>query len=239
MFTPPVYFHRLNDTVPVPKKATFGSAGWDLFSMISGPLAPGHRMLIPTGIKVMIPFGYYGRIAPRSGLSCRGIDIGAGVIDSDFRGEVKVLVINNSQVTLGIDRVNAIAQLIIETLGPNLQEIKEADTFMNLKSYETMRGSAGFGSTDGRTSSNIVSQINQEREGARLFYEQHVHDQYMIKEAEKKAEQRVEELFRSNCNCGINCPTEMIVHATRQSLLKPDAKQHLGLSPEQDLVPEF
>lgn len=236
-FAPPVYVHRLNNNVRLPSRGTFGSAGWDLFPCITYPLAPGTRALYPTGIKLMIPVGYYGHIAPRSGLACRGIDIGAGVIDSDYRGEIQVLLINNSKVTYCPHEDKAIAQLIIHTLGPNLQEIKEADTFLNMNDYATVRGVSGFGSTDTRTNSNVLTHLNSE--ACSVVYDKDLRgmNEYMLKQREQQAEQRVEALLRDDHVCTLNCPGPAIVHSVQQTLLKPDALHYLAQ--QADLAPEF
>lgn len=237
MFTPPVYIYRLSPNVVIPSQGSFGAAGWDLFPCVDYPLAPGARALYPVGIKLMIPVGYYGQIAPRSSLACRGIDIGAGVIDSDYRGEVKVLLINNSKVAFCPHKDNAIAQLIIHTLGPNLQEIKEAETFLNMGSYGTVRGASGFGSTDARSDSNVLAQLSRQSSPFPDMYGGMDMDQYTIKQREQLAEQRAEALLREHHVCTLNCPGPTIVHSVQQTLLKPDALQYLAQQP--DLVPEF
>ena len=96
-------------------------------------------MLIPTGWKFKLPPGTYGRIAPRSGLSLKGIDVGAGVIDRDYRGEIKVLLINNSAQPFAVNKGDRIAQLICEKIVyPYIKE--------DILDYTT-RGDKGFGST--------------------------------------------------------------------------------------------
>lgn len=94
-----------------------------------------------TGLAFAIPVGNYGRIAPRSGLAAKhSIDVGAGVIDADYRGEVKVLLFNHSDIDFAINEGDRIAQMIIEkyTL-TDLVEVQELD--------DTVRGAGGFGST--------------------------------------------------------------------------------------------
>ena len=104
----------LNIDARKPYKADSGCAGYDLFSTVKVELEPGTRTLVPTGISVKIPRHYYFRVAPRTGLSVRGLDIGAGVIDSNYRGEIKVLCINNSQTKMVFDKGSKIAQMILE-----------------------------------------------------------------------------------------------------------------------------
>ena len=124
----------------IPKKADIGSAGYDLYCCEECIIEKGERKLVRTGISIEIPNYYYLRIAPRSGLSCKGIDIGAGVVDSSYRGEVKVLVINNTNENYSIKPGDKIAQFIMERCSNSKIE----------SSYElsnTDRGENGFGST--------------------------------------------------------------------------------------------
>ena len=92
-------------------------------------------------MKISIPLGMYGRIAPRSSLACKkSVDVGAGVVDNDYRGEVKVLLINNGAEDFKIEKGDRIAQLIFENYStPKLEVVSELD--------ETVRGQGGFGST--------------------------------------------------------------------------------------------
>lgn len=98
-----------------PVRSTPGSAGLDLFACEPGVLAPGAHALIPTGLELAIPPSWYGRIAPRSGLAVRyGINIHAGVIDSDYRKEVKIAAINHGQQPWEWKVGERIAQIILE-----------------------------------------------------------------------------------------------------------------------------
>ena len=82
---------KINPDGKVPTRAKSSDAGYDLYSTVDMPITPTARQLVPTGIAIEIPEGYYGRIAPRSGLAVRaGIDILAGVVDSGYRNEIKV-----------------------------------------------------------------------------------------------------------------------------------------------------
>ena len=99
------------------------------------------KALISTGLSMSIPAGNYGRIAPRSGLAAKHmIDVGAGVIDADYRGEVKVLLFNLSDVDFTVKAEDRIAQIIIEKYTPC--ELVEVDELP-----DTVRGAGGFGST--------------------------------------------------------------------------------------------
>ena len=124
-----------------PVRATPGSAGFDLFANEEKIINPGGQELIKTGIYMSIPNGYVGIIKPRSGLAVRnGIDIMAGVIDSDYRGEIKVLLWNTSDDFFVVKRHMRIAQLlIIPIIDADLEEVNILDV--------TDRGSGGFGST--------------------------------------------------------------------------------------------
>lgn len=141
-----------------PFQANISDAGYDLFSTEYITIEPFQRRLISTGIKIEIPEGFYGRIAPRSGLACKkGIDVMAGVIDSGYRGEIKVLLINlnfegynlkpnafeamfGSANKIDIKPGDRIAQLIIEKCYK--VDWKEMKTLENSE-----RGQGGFGSS--------------------------------------------------------------------------------------------
>jgi len=102
------------------------------------------KALIPTGLAMAIPIGNYGRIAPRSGLAAKNfIDVGAGVIDADYRGEVKVLLFNFGEADFKVQPGDRVAQLIIEKY--TRTEIEEVADGADLESTE--RGEGGFGST--------------------------------------------------------------------------------------------
>jgi dUTP pyrophosphatase len=125
----------------LPLRATNRSAGADLHCAEAFTLRPGERKLISTGLAVEIPTGFYGRIAPRSGLAVRhGIDTLAGIIDSDFRGEMKVALINLGDEDVGFEAGERIAQLIIERA--EICDYVWADELS-----ETERAEGGFGST--------------------------------------------------------------------------------------------
>lgn len=124
----------------LPVRASEGSAGADLFCVESFVLASGERRGIPTGISVEIPHGYYGRVAPRSGLAARhGIDVLAGVIDSDYRGELIILLINLGTESVSFQAGDRIAQLIIENAASS--QFEQGDL------SDTTRGEGGFGSS--------------------------------------------------------------------------------------------
>lgn len=125
----------------VPTRGSIHSAGVDLYAPEGHRLVPGQRKLIPTGIQIAVPHGFYGRVAPRSGLAFKhGIDVLAGVIDSDYRGDLGVILINTGTQNFIIQKGDRIAQLIVEAiLTPEVIQVKELD--------DTERGAGGFGST--------------------------------------------------------------------------------------------
>lgn len=132
----------LSKFAKIPEKGSMYSAGYDLVSIEEFELKPMERHLFKIGIKMSIPAGIYGRIAPRSGLAFKnGIDVMAGVIDSDYRGEIGVLLINLSSDIKKIITGDKIAQIIFESY--NNVNITVSDTL-----DKTERETNGFGSTD-------------------------------------------------------------------------------------------
>ncbi|QAT61661.1 dUTP diphosphatase [Acidilutibacter cellobiosedens] len=132
-------------TLPIPEYKTQNSSGVDLYANIEGEIVikPLERKLIPTGIYVEIPEGYEGQIRARSGLALNhGITLtnGIGTVDSDYRGEIKVLLINLGKENYTIKRGDRIAQLVLIKYEKILfEEVEEID--------ETYRGTGGFGHT--------------------------------------------------------------------------------------------
>ena len=129
----------------LPSYQTSGSAGMDLRAALTEPvtLAPLARHAIPTGLQMAIPMGYEGQVRPRSGLAFRhGISIpnAPGTIDSDYRGEIKVLLINLGSEPFSIERGMRIAQLVITP-------IVQAQLSPKFSLEDSERGSGGFGST--------------------------------------------------------------------------------------------
>lgn len=125
----------------IPSRSTPQSAGFDLFSIESAKIEPHSNSLISIGLRLKIPDGYYGRIAPRSGISMtQNTIIGAGVIDADYTGIVKVLIHNLNNHEINIDLGVRIAQLIISPI--LLPQISICENLEN-----TTRNEGGFGST--------------------------------------------------------------------------------------------
>lgn len=132
-------------SLPLPTYKTNGSAGIDLQANISAPveLKPFGRVLIPTGLYVSIPGGYEGQIRGRSGLALKhGVSLanGIGTIDSDYRGEIKVILINLGEETFIINKGDRIAQFVLSKY--ERIEFHEKDSL-----EDTERGEGGFGHT--------------------------------------------------------------------------------------------
>jgi dUTP pyrophosphatase len=134
-------FKKLDRDAILPQRASEFSAGLDLHSIESVSLQPGERRLVRTGLAVAIPEGFYGRVAPRSGLAVKhGVDVMAGVIDADYRGEVGCLLYNAGNETISLPAQTKICQLIIE-------QIITPDAVWADSLSDTVRGSGGFGSS--------------------------------------------------------------------------------------------
>ena len=131
--------------VPLPRYQTEGSAGMDLHAAIAVPivLAPGARMLVPTGLAIAIPRGWEGQVRPRSGLAAKhGVTVinTPGTIDSDFRGPIGVVLVNLGQEPVTIAPKDRIAQIVFARHGTaTLEEVSSLD--------DTSRGAGGYGST--------------------------------------------------------------------------------------------
>jgi dUTP pyrophosphatase len=133
------------EDLPLPAPATPGSAGVDLAAAVDGEvlLDPGARLRVPTGLCIAIPPGYEGQVRPRSGLALRhGVTLlnAPGTIDSDYRGEVQVILHNGGREPVVIRRGDRIAQLVIAPVAqPEWEEVEALDV--------TERGEGGFGHT--------------------------------------------------------------------------------------------
>jgi dUTP pyrophosphatase len=139
-------FLRVSDKARVPVKATPESAGLDLFASESTTIKCMSRGLVNTGVRVELPPGCYGRIAPRSSLALKNcVDVGAGVIDPDYRGSICILLINQGLEDFEVREGDRIAQFILEKYeDPILVEVTELNW--------TVRGTGCFGSSGTRRS---------------------------------------------------------------------------------------
>lgn len=132
---------KLSDRAQLPKKGSAFAAGFDLCSAADMIVEAGGKAMVPTDLSIVVPSGTYGRVAPRSGLAVKNfIDVGAGVIDEDYRGPVNVVLFNFSKVDFVIKQGDRIAQLVLEKIA--LAEVVECEDL-----DETIRGEGGFGST--------------------------------------------------------------------------------------------
>ena len=134
-------FMRLDRAARLPTRASRLAAGLDLYSIERLTIPAGGRAAVRTGLAVAIPRGFYGRVAPRSGLAVRhGLDVLAGVIDADYRGELLCALVNHGAEPFEIEAGMRVAQLVIEAIAtPEPVWSEELD--------RTERGAAGFGST--------------------------------------------------------------------------------------------
>ncbi len=134
---------KLSKDAKLPERALKGDVGFDLFSNEEAVLKPGEWKLIGTGLKIALPEGYEAQVRPKSGLALNhGITVlnTPGTIDSGYRGEIKVILINLSDKEFKIEKGQKIAQIVFNKVEiPELQEVAELDT--------TERNERGFGST--------------------------------------------------------------------------------------------
>ncbi|KAK3300998.1 dUTP pyrophosphatase [Chaetomium fimeti] len=141
MASPALLIKKLSDKARLPTRGSAFAAGYDLFAARPTTIPARGKALVDTDISMSLPAGTYGRIAPRSGLAAKHfIDTGAGVIDADYRGPVKVLLFNHNEADYAVEEGDRVAQLIIERIyTPEVVEVQELE--------ESVRGAGGFGST--------------------------------------------------------------------------------------------
>lgn len=132
---------KLSDKAVLPSRGSALAAGYDLSSAAEAIVPARGKALVPTDLSIAIPEGTYARVAPRSGLALKhSIDVGAGVIDADYRGPVGVVLFNHSDVDFAVKPGDRIAQMIIQVVvTPEVAEVEDLDA--------TVRGEGGFGST--------------------------------------------------------------------------------------------
>ena len=131
----------LSEFAKVPTRGSDQAAGYDLYSAVDQTIDRWNNSLIRTDIAIEVPEGTYGRIAPRSGLALKHrLDVGAGVVDRDYRGNVGVVLFNLSDTPYNVRRGDKVAQLVLEQIRtPEIQVVDSLD--------QTDRGEGGFGST--------------------------------------------------------------------------------------------
>uniref|UniRef100_A0A3P9BJ59 Deoxyuridine 5'-triphosphate nucleotidohydrolase n=1 Tax=Maylandia zebra TaxID=106582 RepID=A0A3P9BJ59_9CICH len=138
---PVLKFAKLSEHATTPTRGSAKAAGYDLYSAYNYSIPPMDKAIVKTDIQIAVPHGYYGRVAPRSGLAAKHfIDVGAGVVDEDYRGNVGVVLFNFGKETFEVKKGDRVAQLVCEKICyPDLVEQETLD--------ETGRGAGGFGST--------------------------------------------------------------------------------------------
>jgi dUTP pyrophosphatase len=141
-----VLIQRLDPGLPVPERAHPGDAGADLFAAADVELAPGQRVVVPTGVAIALPDGYAAFVHPRSGLASRyGVTIvnAPGTVDAGYRGEIRVTLLNTDADTpVRFQRGDRIAQLVVQRVEyPVFHEVQRLPG--------SVRGDGGFGSTGG------------------------------------------------------------------------------------------
>ncbi|PAA92371.1 hypothetical protein BOX15_Mlig022808g1, partial [Macrostomum lignano] len=137
----PLLFKRLSDKARPPVRGSAGAVGYDLCSAADMSIPSQGKAIVPTDLAVAIPPGCYGRVAPRSGLAAKHfIDVGAGVVDPDYRGSVGVVLFNHAADDFKVSVGDRVAQLVLEMVAtPPAVEVDELDA--------TVRGAGGYGST--------------------------------------------------------------------------------------------
>ena len=137
----PIRVKKLSDSATIPTRGSAVAAGWDLYASQECIIPARGKALVSTDIAIAVPVGYYGRVAPRSGMAWKKhTDIGAGVIDADYRGPVGVVMFNHSEEDLKIEVEDRVAQLVIEQI--SMAPLTEVDSL-----DDTERGEGGYGST--------------------------------------------------------------------------------------------
>ncbi|PNP41413.1 hypothetical protein TGAMA5MH_06739 [Trichoderma gamsii] len=137
----PLQVKKLSPQGRLPTRGSAFAAGYDVYAARDTTVPARGKVLVDTDISIAVPAGTYGRIAPRSGLASKHfIDTGAGVIDADYRGPVKVLLFNHADADYEIKEGDRVAQLVLERIvTPDVVEVEELE--------ESVRGVGGFGST--------------------------------------------------------------------------------------------
>lgn len=147
---------KIRSDATTPRRATSGAAGFDLYAATDAPICiePGHFKMIPTGVAMALPEGFEAQVRPRSGLAAKhGVTVlnSPGTIDADYRGEIRVILINHGPKPFVIEHGDRIAQMVVqEVKALSLTEVESVDDL-----GETERGSGGFGSTGRRDAISV------------------------------------------------------------------------------------
>uniref|UniRef100_A0A3Q3XRU9 Deoxyuridine 5'-triphosphate nucleotidohydrolase n=1 Tax=Mola mola TaxID=94237 RepID=A0A3Q3XRU9_MOLML len=138
---PLLRFAKLSEHATTPTRGSAKAAGYDLYSAYDYTIGAMDKAIVKTDIQIAVPHGCYGRVAPRSGLAAKKfIDVGAGVVDEDYRGNLGVVLFNFGKETFEVKKGDRVAQLVCERICyPDLVEQETLD--------KTERGAGGFGST--------------------------------------------------------------------------------------------
>lgn len=138
---PVLLVKKLSADATLPTRGSPLAAGYDLYSAKDTVVPAKGRAIVPTDLSIAVPMGTYGRVAPRSGLAVKHfIDVGAGVVDADYRGPLGVVLFNFAEQDFAIKKGDRIAQLVLEKIVmANVLEVDDLDA--------TQRGAGGFGST--------------------------------------------------------------------------------------------
>lgn len=141
--SPDFYCAKVKENAIIPSKATPGAAGYDMSACEDAIVPARGWKMVDTGIAIQFPSDHYARVAPRSGLTLKkGLDVGAGVIDSDYRDSIRVILFNHSDVDFEVKTGDRIAQMIFEKISTPDLEVVDYQELTNTK-----RGLGGFGST--------------------------------------------------------------------------------------------
>ncbi|RLV49455.1 dUTP diphosphatase [Nocardioides mangrovicus] len=150
-----ILVHRLDAGLPLPAYAHPGDAGADLHTAVDVTLAPGERVLVPTGLAVALPEGYVALVHPRSGLAARhGLTVlnTPGTVDAGYRGEIKVLLVNlDPREPVSLTRGDRVAQLVV-------QRVEHARFVETELLPQSLRGTGGYGSTGGFATSEPTTE---------------------------------------------------------------------------------
>ena len=183
----PLLIKRLGPEAQLPIRGSNLAAGIDIMANEATVIPQGEQKLVSTGIAISTPTGSYAQIAPRSGLAAKySIDIGAGVIDQDYRGEIKVLQINNSKYPYPVKPGDRIAQLILEKI--LLALLQETDVL-----DETIQGNQGFGRTGYQQNRTLKISTLTAEEFDKTFLER-------VKESARKDKEYQEDLAKDPTN---------------------------------------
>lgn len=155
----PLHVKRLSESAALPVRASSGAAGYDLSAAHDAVIPAKGKGIVKTDLCMIVPPGTYGRIAPRSGLAVKSfIDVGAGVIDSDYRGNVGIVLFNFGTTDFNVAHGDRVAQLILERCcTPHV--VETMTTNLDQPQHSTGRDAAGFGSTGVRPMSPSLDDV--------------------------------------------------------------------------------